>query len=199
MGVKPRRQVAEALSPPGGRELGRKGRLPPSPVRCSRFALYALRAERGHDLPCTEVVGVGGVARIRLHHDDLHDVARQCASRFGDLVCAQGGGWCAAPSSLGVVLVVAAPPDARLVASLGGAVEPLVHAPETVHSTRIGGILTPRRSSPGWAGSGAHASLRLAGRSPAPGPRILAAEHRSKLPAGCRRARHRSGIRRCRD
>src|SRR5712692_8251986 len=39
-----------------------------------------------------------------------------------------------------VVLVVAAPPDARLVAPPGGAVEPLVHAPETVHSARIGGI-----------------------------------------------------------
>src|SRR5262245_24406512 len=39
-----------------------------------------------------------------------------------------------------VVLVVAAPPDARLVTPLGGAVEPLVHAPETVHSARIGGV-----------------------------------------------------------
>src|SRR5512134_3237286 len=39
-----------------------------------------------------------------------------------------------------VVLVVAAPPDARLVAPLGGAVEPLVHAPEGVQSARIGGI-----------------------------------------------------------
>src|SRR3989442_6757490 len=39
-----------------------------------------------------------------------------------------------------LVLVVAAPPDARLVASLGGAVEPLVHAPEAVQSARIGGI-----------------------------------------------------------
>src|SRR3979411_2858083 len=39
-----------------------------------------------------------------------------------------------------VVLVVAAPPDARLVAPLGGAVEPLVHAPETVQSARVGGI-----------------------------------------------------------
>src|SRR5215208_6653615 len=39
-----------------------------------------------------------------------------------------------------VVLVVAAEPEARLVASLGGAVEPLVHAPEAVHSARIGGI-----------------------------------------------------------
>src|SRR5262245_14239503 len=39
-----------------------------------------------------------------------------------------------------VILVVAAPPDARLVTSLGGAVEPLVHAPEAVHSARIGGI-----------------------------------------------------------
>src|SRR2546425_2087667 len=39
-----------------------------------------------------------------------------------------------------VVLVVAAPPDARLVAPLGGAVEPLEHAPEAVHSARVGGI-----------------------------------------------------------
>src|SRR5438093_5621144 len=39
-----------------------------------------------------------------------------------------------------LVLVVAAPPDARLVASLRCAVEPLVHAPEAVQSARIGGI-----------------------------------------------------------
>src|SRR5262245_49945013 len=39
-----------------------------------------------------------------------------------------------------LVLVVAAPPDARLVASPGGAVEPLVHAPEAVQPARIGGI-----------------------------------------------------------
>src|SRR6058998_2519110 len=39
-----------------------------------------------------------------------------------------------------VVLVVAAPPDARLVAPLGGAVEPLEHAPEAVQSASIGGI-----------------------------------------------------------
>src|SRR5438046_1288136 len=39
-----------------------------------------------------------------------------------------------------VVLVVAAPPDARLVTPFGGAVEPLVHAPEAVQSARIGGI-----------------------------------------------------------
>src|SRR5437870_12376868 len=39
-----------------------------------------------------------------------------------------------------VVLVVAAHPDARLVAPPGCAVEPLVHAPEAVQSARIGGI-----------------------------------------------------------
>src|SRR4051812_21752427 len=39
-----------------------------------------------------------------------------------------------------VVFVVAAPPEARLVAPPGGAVEPLVHAPEDVQSARIGGI-----------------------------------------------------------
>src|SRR5256886_14247719 len=39
-----------------------------------------------------------------------------------------------------VVLVMAAEPGARLVAPLGCAVEPLVHTPEAVQSTRIGGI-----------------------------------------------------------
>src|SRR5882672_8597172 len=38
------------------------------------------------------------------------------------------------------VLVVAAPPDARLVAPLWGAVEPRVHAPDGVQSARIGGV-----------------------------------------------------------
>src|SRR6202165_5970118 len=38
------------------------------------------------------------------------------------------------------VLVVAAPPEACLVTPIGGAVEPLVHAPEAVQSARIGGI-----------------------------------------------------------
>src|SRR5439155_26065939 len=44
------------------------------------------------------------------------------------------------PERLALVLVVAAPPDAGLVAPLGRAVEPLIHAPETVQSARIGGI-----------------------------------------------------------
>src|SRR5712691_2168316 len=39
-----------------------------------------------------------------------------------------------------LVFVVAAPPDARLVAPLAGAVEPLIHAPEAVQPARIGGI-----------------------------------------------------------
>src|SRR5882724_10307908 len=38
------------------------------------------------------------------------------------------------------VFVVAAPPEARLVTPLGGAVEPLVHPPKAVQSARIGGI-----------------------------------------------------------
>src|SRR5262245_35019476 len=42
--------------------------------------------------------------------------------------------------SLTHVLVMAAPPYARLVAPLGCAVEPLVHPPEAVHSARIGGV-----------------------------------------------------------
>src|SRR2546430_16866718 len=39
-----------------------------------------------------------------------------------------------------IVLVVAAPPDARLVTPLGCAAEPLEHAPDGIHSARIGGI-----------------------------------------------------------
>src|SRR6516225_2606890 len=35
---------------------------------------------------------------------------------------------------------MAAPPDAVLVASPGGAVEPLIHAPKTVQSARIGRV-----------------------------------------------------------
>src|SRR5262245_43451707 len=38
------------------------------------------------------------------------------------------------------ILVVAAPPDVRLVAAPRSAVEPLVHAPEAVESARVGGI-----------------------------------------------------------
>src|SRR5204863_7388413 len=38
------------------------------------------------------------------------------------------------------VLVVAAPPNARLVAAFGRAIEPLVHSPETVQSARISRI-----------------------------------------------------------
>src|SRR5262245_19263615 len=44
------------------------------------------------------------------------------------------------PPSGPVVFVVVAPPDARVVATPGRAVEPLVHAPEAVHSPRIGGV-----------------------------------------------------------
>src|SRR5207244_5747134 len=47
--------------------------------------------------------------------------------------------WRPSASAL-VVLVVAAPPDARLVTPVGCAVEPLVHAPEPVQSARVRGI-----------------------------------------------------------
>src|SRR5437588_9331823 len=43
-------------------------------------------------------------------------------------------------SPLGLVLIVAFPPDAILVAPLRRAVEPLIHAPEAVQSARVGGI-----------------------------------------------------------
>src|SRR6185436_16488041 len=44
------------------------------------------------------------------------------------------------PRSDLVVLVMMAPPHARLVAPLRRAVEPLIHAPEPVESARIGGV-----------------------------------------------------------
>src|SRR6516162_8338269 len=49
--------------------------------------------------------------------------------------------WLAPPAcSALIVLVVAPPPDVGLVAPLGRAVEPLVHAPQGVQSARKGGI-----------------------------------------------------------
>src|SRR5205823_8338260 len=39
-----------------------------------------------------------------------------------------------------VVLVMTAPPEPRLVAPLGRAVEPLVHAPEAVHPALVRGV-----------------------------------------------------------
>src|SRR5213594_1398491 len=44
------------------------------------------------------------------------------------------------PPSLAVVLVMAAPPEPRLVTALGRAVEPLVHAPEAVHPALVRGV-----------------------------------------------------------
>src|SRR5256884_2375433 len=44
------------------------------------------------------------------------------------------------PPSLAVVLVMAAPPEPRLVPALGRAVEPLVHAPEAVHPALVRGV-----------------------------------------------------------
>src|SRR5438093_550899 len=47
---------------------------------------------------------------------------------------------CSSWRSLAVVLVMAAPPEPRLVAPLGRTVEPLVHAPEAVHSALVRGV-----------------------------------------------------------
>src|SRR5213078_3654973 len=60
--------------------------------------------------------------------------------RHGSTSLPSVGDWLDNPRSALVVLVVAAPPDARLVTPLGCAVEPLVHAPDGIHSARIGGI-----------------------------------------------------------
>src|SRR5215472_760449 len=43
-------------------------------------------------------------------------------------------------ASLLAILVVTLPPEARLVASFGCAIEPLIHSPDAIHSTRVGGI-----------------------------------------------------------
>src|SRR5260221_4916636 len=47
---------------------------------------------------------------------------------------------CQARPSLAVVLVVAPPPEAALVTAERGAVEPLVHPPETVQPPRVRGV-----------------------------------------------------------
>src|SRR5665213_4528644 len=44
------------------------------------------------------------------------------------------------PRSALAVLVAAVPPHACLVAATGGAVEPLVHAPQAIQSAREGGV-----------------------------------------------------------
>src|SRR5688572_7792744 len=56
---------------------------------------------------------------------------RRCASGTASRLGACGGR---------LVLVVPAPPDSRLVASLGRTIEPLVGAPEGVESPGVGGI-----------------------------------------------------------
>src|SRR5207247_2687807 len=47
---------------------------------------------------------------------------------------------CSSWRSLAVVLVMAAPPEPRLVAPLGRTVEPLVHAPGAAHSPLVPGV-----------------------------------------------------------
>ena len=65
-----------------------------------------------------------------------------CVPSFGIILVAEATTCHTIPRlrSALVVLVMAAKPDARLVTSLGSAVEPLVHSPEHVESTCIGGI-----------------------------------------------------------
>src|SRR5262249_22238689 len=97
-----------------------------------------------------------------------------------------------------VVRVVVAQPIARLVASLGGAVEPLVHAPEAIQSARIGGVGViddavfedERAHARSLARVGAHVGAGHGGAIPSPvGRRPWA--YLGPCPAtllGCRRA-----------
>src|SRR6185503_1382987 len=89
-----------------------------------------------------------------------------------------------------VVLVVTAPPDAGLVAPLGGAVEPLVHAPQAIQPARIRGVsvvddaaVEHERADPrplarigGRVGSGRGRNLGDEPLAAAQGPRRLAPE-----------------------
>src|SRR5437763_16297546 len=58
-------------------------------------------------------------------------------------------------TSVMAVPIVVTPPDTRLVAALGGAVEPLVHAPQAVQPARIGRVGVINRIT--LAHEGAHA------------------------------------------
>src|SRR5579875_484931 len=60
----------------------------------------------------------------------------QSAARSVEFAIVMAASRCSAP----VVLVAAPPPDAALAAPLGGAIEPLVCAPQAVEPTGVGGI-----------------------------------------------------------
>src|SRR5450755_3590385 len=115
-------------SPPSAR--ARSTETPPaSPVtasRCARIGLPRLMAARSQ--PC------GASARTRAS-DGSGMRASLAGAADGGMSCSR---WRSLPHpSLAVVLVVATPPEAGLVATEWRAVEPLVHAPEAVQPARV--------------------------------------------------------------
>src|SRR5256714_3519648 len=108
-------------------------------------------------------IGISPIADMDAHQTMVTAAlaAKSSAETSQKLLC-----WRARIRSALLVLVVAAPPDTRLVAPLGCAIEPLVHAPEAVDSARGGGIgvvddavleherAHPRSLAPGSGGVG---------------------------------------------
>jgi len=74
-------------------------------------------------------IGISPIADMDAHHS----VVRAALAAKSSAATQKKDCWEARLRSALVVLVMAAPPDSRLVAALGGAVEPLVHAPDAVH------------------------------------------------------------------
>src|SRR5438552_4934155 len=142
-------------------------------------------------------IGISPMFDMDRHHatvtavlaaDSSADTPRKACRRSLSATARRAGA-----ARLRLVLVVTAPPDARLVASLRGTVEPLVRAPEAVESARIGGIRVVDRVAlahertharslarvRGHVGSGrrrelGHGPLAASFLAPAPLPRRLA-------------------------
>src|SRR5262249_47053129 len=90
---------------------------------------------RIHAIDIVQPPGIGMlIADMRAHHRIVSAVLATKSSAETPRKA-----WSDARSAL-VVLVMTPPPDARFVAALGRAIEPLIHAPQAVQSARIGGI-----------------------------------------------------------
>src|SRR5436309_1523766 len=104
------------------------------PVRAPSLFMAWNIATMGRTLPglqySTSRTSSIGISRVGMSWDDVFNVAESCK------LCHLHS----SPPSLAVVLVMAAPPEPRLIAPLGRAVEPLVHAPEAVHPALVRGV-----------------------------------------------------------
>src|SRR5262245_15317085 len=121
-------------------------------------------AAPGHDWPGIRIhaidivqppaIGISSMRDMDAHHKPVRAelAAKSSAERPRNGLSWTAGRWAMrgalqpreVATSMGAsalaVLVMTTPPDVRLVAAPGGAIEPLIHAPETVQAPRIGRI-----------------------------------------------------------